>query len=256
MHSAAVASCTPPPPPPVSSAAALEYSSLLVALDTVLLPYVSPTALMHSGPVGMLLCIYVTRAHPAYTSLFRPPSHSPSAKNRESRNIPPSPKLRREKGGGGMLYQQTSHFFVTCDSILPVSAVCVSSGGACVLLLRLLPRCCRCSSLATAEGVCYEPSCFARARLLLILGYALPTNISLLCDLGCGKKSPPAEHRLLVETPNFKRPQDPKTLFRNTFILSPSAHTHSHRAHHTTTTSVPRGRNLPPRRVLLSFCGS
>ena len=90
-----------------------------------------------------------------------------------------------------------------------------------------------CSSLATAEGVCYDPSCFARARLLLILGYALPTNISLICDLGCGKKSPAEKHRLLVETPNFKRPQDPKTLFRNTFILSPSAHTPTHTAHTT-----------------------
>ena len=116
MLSAAVASCTPLPTAfdALPTAAKLQYSSLHIALDTVLQPYVPPTALMHSGPVDVLMCVCVTRVC------------------KYSLHIPP-------------------HFFVTCDSILPVvcrvspaAEASVSFSCACCLdsvaapLLRLL----------------------------------------------------------------------------------------------------------------------
>ena len=51
---------------------------------------------------------------------------------------------------------------------------------------------------------------FAGPRLLLVFGYVLTRNISIIFDLGCGKKSPPKTHCLLQETPNFKLCHNPK----------------------------------------------
>ena len=111
MHSAAVASRTPPP---VSAAVALKYSRLLAVLDAVLLPYVPPTALMHSHRVGVLLCL----CHASTYSLH----------------------LR-------------AHLFVTCDSILRVLCrvclrrrrVCPFPAAAASLLSLLLScDCCGC----------------------------------------------------------------------------------------------------------------
>ena len=135
VHSAAVASCTPSP---VSTAATLKYSSLLAALDTVLLPYVPPTALMRSGPVGVLFCVF-------YASTYS--------------------------------LHLLAHFFVTCDSILPV---------VCRVRLRR-PRVCPLTASATSLLVAapllpllwvsaMSLRMFARARVLLVLSYALPTN--------------------------------------------------------------------------------
>ena len=49
------------------------------------------------------------------------------------------------------------HLFVTCDSILlVVCRVCLRRRRVSPSLARLLPRFCRCSSLATAVGVCND----------------------------------------------------------------------------------------------------
>ena len=82
----------------------------------VLLPYVSPTALMHSGPFGVMMCVCVTRVHTPYASLLT--SLSPAIRS--------------------------------CQRF----AVRVSGGGESLFLLWMLPRFYRCSSLATAVGVC------------------------------------------------------------------------------------------------------
>ena len=139
------------------------------------------------------------------------------------------------------LVQQPTWCFRQCPLIY-------LSHGAHLILLRLLPRCCRCSSLATAVGVCYEPShvpsCYI--RLHIVFAYVLRSNIAHICDVGCGTKPPPEKNHLLQETFKCKLPQN-----ADFHPLALSTNRHSHR-----TTYVSRGRHLPPSSVLLGVSAS